>query len=474
MPSRTSHQTAVLLVVLISYLMIVLDISIVITGLPKIQAGLGFSTAALSWVQNAYTLTFGGLLLLGARAGDIFGRRRTFVAGLGLFTLASGLIGAAQSPAWLLAARALQGVGAAILAPSTLALLTTSFAEGPERTRAVGYYGAVAGIGASIGLVVGGLFADLVSWRAGFFINLPIGVALAWGALRYLPETTPRPGRFDVAGALLSTLGMTALVYGIVRSATHGWQDTGTLVAVIGGVALLIALVVNEWRAAEPIMPLRLFAHHERAAAYLARALFLGAMVSFWFFTTQILQTLLGYRPAQAGLAFLPTTLPNFAVALAVPRLAARFGYQKILIVGLVFSILGMIGLSRVDVNSSYILGVAIPMVLIGIGQGLSLAPLTVSGVAGVQPIDAGAASGLVNVAHQLGGSLGLAALVAVFAWASKGTAGHAAFVTGTHSAFIAGAVLCAIALLVVLSAVVRGASGSAANPTVPVDATDI
>lgn len=457
MQSRTSHQTAVLLVVLISYLMIVLDISIVITGLPKIQTGLGFSTAALSWVQNAYTLAFGGLLLLGARAGDVFGRRRTFVIGLSLFTVASGLIGAAQSPAWLLASRALQGVGAAILAPSTLALLTTSFAEGPERTRAVGYYGAVAGVGASIGLVVGGLLADLVSWRAGFFINLPIGVALAWGALRYLPETMPRPGRFDVAGALLSTLGMTGLVYGIVRSATHGWEDTGTLAAVSGGVALLIALVVNEWRVAEPIMPLRLFAHHERAAAYLARALFLGAMVSFWFFTTQILQALLGYRPAQAGLAFLPTTLPNFAVALAVPRLAARFSYQKILVSGLVFSILGMVGLSRVGVNSSYVLGVAIPMVLIGVGQGLSLAPLTVSGVAGVQPNDAGAASGLVNVAHQLGGSLGLAALVAVFAWASQGMAGHAAFVAGTHAAFIAGAVLCAIALLVVLSVVVRG-----------------
>jgi MFS family permease len=224
-PATASHPTAVLTIILVSYLMMVLDISIVITALPKIHDGLGFSATGLSWVQNAYTLAFGGLLLLGARAGDILGRRRMFVAGIALFTAASLAIGLSQSPAWLIGARALQGVGAAVLAPSTLALLSTNFAEGPQRTRAVAYYGAVAGVGASIGLVLGGVLADLLSWRVGFFINLPIGIALMLAARHCLTETDRRAGELDLAGALSSTFGMTMLVYGIVRSAVAGWSD---------------------------------------------------------------------------------------------------------------------------------------------------------------------------------------------------------------------------------------------------------
>jgi MFS family permease len=224
--------------------MIVLDISITITALPKIHQALDVSATGLSWVQNAYTLAFGGLLLLGARAGDILGRRRMFVAGIGVFTLASLLVGAAQSSGWLIAARALQGVGAAILAPSTLSMLQTSFAEGTERTRAVAYYGAVAGVGASLGLVLGGVVTDVISWRVGFFVNGPIGIAMMLAAPRLLPETEPRPGRLDVAGALGSTLGMTVLVYGLVRSADAGWSDPGTLIALALGVVLLILVTV--------------------------------------------------------------------------------------------------------------------------------------------------------------------------------------------------------------------------------------
>jgi MFS family permease len=237
-PATASRPTAVLIIILVSYLMLVLDISIVITALPKIHDGLGFSATGLSWVQNAYTLAFGGLLLLGARAGDILGRRRMFVAGLALFTAASLAIGLAQSPAWLIGARAFQGVGAAVLAPSTLALLSTNFPEGPQRTRAVAYYGAVAGIGASTGLVLGGILADLLSWRVGFFLNLPIGIALMLAARRYLTETDRRAGELDLAGALSSTFGMTTLVYGIVRSATAGWSDPVTIAALTAGVLL--------------------------------------------------------------------------------------------------------------------------------------------------------------------------------------------------------------------------------------------
>ncbi|WP_431281737.1 MFS transporter [Humitalea sp. 24SJ18S-53] len=452
-----SRPSAVLAIVLVSYLMIVLDASIVITGLPKIQADLGFSPEALSWVQSAYTLAFGGLLLLGARAGDILGRRRMFMAGLGLFTLASLAIGLAQSATWMIAARAVQGVGAAILAPSTLALLATTFAEGPERTRAIGLYGAVAGIGASLGLVLGGVLADLLSWRVGFFINLPIGMALLMAARRHLVETERRSGRFDVIGAVSSTLGMGALVYGLVRSATAGWSDAVTIAALIAGVVLGVVFVVTEWRAAQPIMPLRLFASRERSGAYAARLLFLGAMIGFWFFATQFLQGVLGYSPFQAGLAFLPMTIPNFAVAMAVPWLTRRMGNARLLAAGLSLALAGMAWLSLVSAGTSYLAGIALPMVLIGIGQGGTLSPLTVAGISGVAAKDAGAASGLVNAAHQLGGSLGLAILVVVFA--AAGTSGLQGMDVLAHrlaSAFAAAAVMLVLALGIVVALIVR------------------
>src|SRR3954468_14243964 len=306
MTASPIRKLPVLVIILASYLMIVLDISITITALPKIHQALDFSAAELSWVQTAYTLAFGGLLLLGARAGDILGRRRMFVYGIALFTVASLLVGAAQSAGWLIAARALQGAGAAVLAPSTLSLLQTAFAAGPERTRAVAYYGAVAGIGASLGLVLGGVVTDLISWRVGFFINVPIGIAMVLAAPRFLPETERRSGRLDVPGAIGSTLGMTALVYGLVRAAEDGWGAPMPLAALAAGVLLLAAFVANERRAPQPIMPLRLFANRERSGAYAARLLFLGGMAPFWFFTTQWLQSVAGYSPVQAGLAFMP------------------------------------------------------------------------------------------------------------------------------------------------------------------------
>jgi len=447
----------VLAIILVSYLMIVLDISIVITGLPKIRDGLHFSTTGLTWVQNAYTLAFGGLLLLGARAGDILGRRRMFVAGLAVFTVASLAIGLAQSATWQLCARTVQGAGAAVLAPSTLALLSTNFREGPERTRALGYYGAVAGIGASVGLVLGGILADWLSWRVGFFINLPIGLALMLGAKRYLAETERHTGQFDLAGALSSTLGMSALVYGIVRTASTGWNDTLSIAMLSAGVILLALFVLNEARAPQPIMPLRLFASRERAGAYAVRVLFLGAMVGFWFFTTQFLQGVIGYSPFEAGVAFLPATLANFAAAMAVPKLTHRFGNGRVLATGLFLALLGMTWLSRVSADTSYLVGVALPMILIGIGQGASLSPLTVAGIAGVAAKDAGAASGLVNVAHQLGGSLGLSLLVVVFAAAGSGTLDARALLAHRiASAFTAGAAMLALALILVYPLIIR------------------
>lgn len=457
------RRWAVLSIILTSYLMIVLDVSIVITGLPRIQQSLGFSDAGLSWVHSAYTLAFGGLLLLGARAGDILGRRRMFVAGLGIFTAASLGIGVAPSAGWLLAFRAVQGAGAAVLAPTTLALLSTAFAEGPERTRAVALYGAVAGIGSSIGLVLGGVLADGLSWRAGFFINLPIGVILMLAARRCLSETERHTGRFDLAGAVLSSVAMTALVFGIVRSSHAGWGDGVVLAALGGGVALSVVFVALQARAEQPVMPLHLFASRERSGAYGARMLFLGAMVGFFFFTTQFLQRVEGFTPLQAGMAFLPMTLVNFAVAVMVPRLTGRFGNGRLMAGGLAVTLAGMAWLAGLSADTPYLTGIALPMVLIGIGQGCTLSPLTTAGIAGVAVRDAGAASGVVNAAHQLGGALGLSVLVAVFA-AAGGYGTREGLAHQVAASLTAATVLLVMALGVVLALVLPRPQRKAAD----------
>ena len=454
---HSSQQAAILAIIVTSYLMLVVDISIVLTGLPNIHAELGFSHAQLSWVQNAYTLTFGGFLLLGARAGDIFGRRRMFIAGLVLFTAASMGIGLAQSPTWLLLGRAIQGVGAAILAPSTLALLSVHFAEGPSRTRAMSLYASAAGVGASLGLVLGGLVAEMISWRVGFFINFPIGIALIWGAKRYLVETPLKSGRLDVAAAVSSTLGMGALVFGIVRSAEFGWTDPVTDISMLAGLALLVYFLVHESLALQPIRPLHLFTNQERNAAYAARLLFLGGMVGFWFFTTQFLQEVMLYKPLHAGLAFLPTTIPNFVAAMWVPRLTRRFGNARLLALGLILCITGMAWMAGLTNHSAYLSDIALPMLLLGMGQGFVLAPLTVSAVQGVASEDAGAASGVVNVAHQLGNSLGLSILVVVFSLGGDVAAGSTATLTQHISQALTASVFMLIgALALVLLFIVR------------------
>jgi MFS family permease len=269
---RNSKPAAILAIILISYFMILLDNSVIFTGLPSIRAGLDLSPTGLSWVQDAYTLVFGGLLLLGARAGDLIGRRRLFVIGLAVFGGASLLIGLAPAGWWMIAARALQGVGAAIVAPTSLALITAYF-EGEARSRAVAWYAATAGIGASLGLLVGGALTDLISWRAAFLVNVPIAIAMIVGARAVLTETPRQRGRFDVVGALCATLGMGALVFGIIESGEAGWGSARVVAALVVGVLLLAALVVTESRAAQPVMPLRLFASRVRSGAYAARAL---------------------------------------------------------------------------------------------------------------------------------------------------------------------------------------------------------
>jgi EmrB/QacA subfamily drug resistance transporter len=443
------NRAVILAIIMLSYVMIVLDTSIVITGLPKIHTELGFTDAGLSWVSNAYTLTFGGFLLLGARAGDILGRRRMFVSGLAIFTLSSFLIGVAQTPAWLITARAIQGFGSAILAPSTLALLQTNFPAGPERSKAISYYASSAGVSASIGLVLGGVLAEWLSWRVGFFINVPVGLCLIAATWRNISETEPHVGAFDLVGAVTSTLGMSSLVFGIVNSAVTGWSDMRTTLAVLAGSALLAIFVFSESRAKQPIMPLRLFNSRERSGAYAVRMLFLGANTGFFFFSTLYMQGALGYPPAQAGLAFLPAMIVNFITALSAPRLIARFGSRNVLLVSLLMGLIGMALLARVSVGTSYLTGLALPMLLIGLGQGGALSPLIASGMVGVSPNDAGAASGLVNAAHQLGSSLGLGLQIAMSVVGAGALTGKMLLTHRIGNAMSCAAIMVVAALLV-------------------------
>ena len=448
----TANPAMVLAIILGCYLMVVLDASVVITALPDIRTDLGFSPTSLSWVQNIYALAFGGLLLLGARMGDLLGRRQVFIGGIALFTVASMLGGLAQSETWLLAARTLQGVGAAIAAPSTLALLTISFPEGSERTRAIALYSAVASAGASIGLVLGGMLTSWISWRWSLFINVPIGAVLISLAPAYLPETERHTGEFDFAGAITSTLGMTALVYGLVRAAETSWGDAVALGSFAAAAIMLAAFVTIEKRARQPITPLRLFASRERVGAYAARLLMVGAMFGMFFYLTQFLQGAENFSALKAGLAFLPVTLSIFAMVKVVPRLLGRIGPQRTLIGGLVLALVGLIWLSRISTTTDYWTGIAIPMALIGVGMGLSFTPLTQAAIAGVNDHDAGAASGLVNVFQQIGSTIGIGVLVTVFAAASEGE-GAKALAEGvpTTIAFSAGLVAAALAVVLVV-----------------------
>lgn len=460
MSATLNNKSALLAVVVVSYLMIVVDISVVITALPAIQASFEFSAAELSWVHNAYTLSFGGFLLLGARAGDLLGRRRIVLAGLSLFTLASLMVGLSQGPSGLLAGRVLQGLGAALLAPVTLALLSTHFSEGPERTRALSIHAAAAGVGTSLGLVVGGLVTNLLSWRACFFINLPIGIGLLVAARQHVTQDPPRPGVFDAPGAVLSCVGMVSLVYGLVASADVGWSDVHVLSGWIVAALAFALFYLQEARVSQPLIPLHLFASRERCAAYATRVMFLGAIVGFWFFTTQYLQRLLGYTPLQAGMAFVPTTFVHFLAALAVPRMARRIGGARVLALGLGMSILALFWLGAVAGDQPSLQAIAFPMVLVGLGQGLVFSPLTASGVAAVKREDAGAASGLVNVSHQLGGALGLSLLVIVFSRAAHGVESTSRQVANAIGAtYRAGALMLSAALILTLLFIVRGTS---------------
>ncbi|NGN95573.1 MFS transporter [Nocardioides sp. KC13] len=413
-PSGARHRAIVLMVILGCQLMMTLDASIVTTALTHIKAELGFTDSSLSWIQNAYVLAFGGLLLLGARAGDLLGRRRVFIAGTVLFTAASLLAGLAPSAGLLIAARALQGLASAFAIPSTLALLITSFPEPEERTRAIAIYSAVIGAGASVGIIVGGVFTEYLSWRWGLLINVPLGVVILALSPRFLPETERQPGRVDMLGALTVTVGMSALVYGLVEAAEIGWASARTLLPLTAAVVLLAAFVLIELRATQPIVPIRLFASVQRSGAYVSRILIVGAMFSTFYFLSQYLQNVRGLSPLATGLVFIPLTGMFFAMVYVVRRATPMVSRSGLLLTSLATAGIGMAWLSRIDATTS-VASILPPLLVLGVGQGIAIILLTDFGMAEVDPGDAGAASGLVNTAHQLGGSIGLALLTVVY-----------------------------------------------------------
>ncbi len=444
------HLTATLVLGCLAQFMVILDVSVVNVALPAIRGGLHFSEVDLQWVVNAYTVTFAGFLLLGGRAADLLGRRRVFVSGLALFALASLAGGFADSQALLIAARAVQGLAGAVIAPASLSILTTTFSEGPARNRAVGIWGAMGGAGGAAGVLLGGVLTDLLGWRWILFINVPIGLIAAVAAQQLLIEgrDRSRARNFDLAGALSATLGLSLIVLGIVRTDQTGWGSAQTLAVIAAGIALLVVFVIIEGRfASAPLMPLRIFTSRTLRAANVVILLVGGASFGMWFFISLYLQQVLGYSPIRAGVAFLPMTLCIVVFSTLASRAVGRFGAKPLLITGMSLLTVGLLWFTQISANGHYVSDMLGASLLTAIGLGLSLVPATISAVAGVQPAEAGLASGVVNTSRLFGGALGLAILAAIATDRTNselrrlGARGvHDALTSGFQLAFLIGA----------------------------------
>jgi EmrB/QacA subfamily drug resistance transporter len=410
---ETKHLGLALLVITAAQLMIVLDATVVNVAIPTIHHDLNFSLANLEWLITGYSLTFGGLLLFGGRTGDLYGKRRMFMIGVSVFAISSLLGGLAQSDVWLIITRGMQGVGAAIAAPTALALIATNFPEGRERNRAMGVYAAMSGGGGAVGLLLGGILTSYVSWRWIFFINVPIAAVVLFLAPRALRESSTTSGHLDVPGAVTVTGGMLALVYGLSNASSHSWSSVSTISFLGAAVVLLIAFGFIEQRSADPLMPLSIFNNRNRSASF-AMMLCIGiALFSMFYFLTQFLQNIQGWSAVKTGVGFLPMTAGIIVAAGLTSRFVGKTGIRLPLIVGPAMTVVGMLWISRITPTSSYleILG---PLVIIALGMGFVFVPLTLTAVSGVEPQEAGLASALLNTMQQVGGALGLAVLATV------------------------------------------------------------
>jgi EmrB/QacA subfamily drug resistance transporter len=474
-----------LAVIATAQVMVVLDGTIVNVALPHIQNALGFSGTNLEWVVNAYTLVFGGLLLLGGRSGDLLGRRRIFIAGLLVFAGASLLGGFATDQAWLLAARAIQGAGAAMAAPTALSLIAVTFPEGPPRNRALGVYASMTVAGVAIGLIAGGLLVSYLSWRWVFFVNVPIGLVVAALATRVLPESQRSTGRFDLPGAITGTLGVGSLVYGLSSAATttngvSHWGDTKVIASLAAAVVLLAAFAVIEVRSTHALVPIRVLRSRDRTGAYLISLCVGTALFGIFFFLTIFVQNVWGYSPLKTGIAFLPLVAVIIVLSGVASQAVNRIGARPLLIAGSASMAGGMFWLSRISEHSSYAGGLLGPMLIIATGLGLLFVPMTLVALTKVRNEDTGVASSLVNVGQQVGGAIGLAILGTV-AWsavasnlrshtaaaaeAAKATGHpvtaatqtqiqHHALATGFSQAFLVSAAIGLLALIIALAAI--------------------
>jgi EmrB/QacA subfamily drug resistance transporter len=438
-----------LLLLAMTQFVVVIDASIVNVALPSIGRGLHFSQNDLSWVVNAYTLTFGGFLLLGGRMADLLGRRRMFMLGLVLFSLASLAGGIAQSEGWLLAARAAQGLGAAIVSPAALSIITVTFAEGAERNRALGIWGAVVGAGGAAGVLLGGILTSGLNWRWVLFVNVPIGIAAAALAPRTLVESHAKDAAssFDLPGAVAVTAGLSLLVYAIVDAVNVGWGSAATLARIAGAVVLLVAFLVIELRRRDPLMPFSIFRLRTLRGADTVALLLGMSLFSMFFFISLYLQDVLHYSPIKTGVSYLPLAVGIILSAGAASVLVTRIGFKPTLIAGMLITAGGLIWFSQVPApGGTYLADVLGPSLLAGVGLGVSFVPVTIAAVTGTEPREAGLASGLTNTAQQIGGALGLA-ILATIANSRTQSAFHAgvrdasvALTKGFDRAFLVGA----------------------------------
>ncbi len=454
-----SNRWLVLVIACLAQFMVVLDATVVNVALPSIQHGLHFSASNLQWVVNAYTLVFGGFLLLGGRASDLLGRKRLFIAGTVLFSAASLLNGLAQSSTMLVAGRGLQGLGGALLSPAALAIITTTFTENSERTKALGVWSAIAAGGGAAGLLLGGVLTDLASWPWIFIVNVPVGVITLALTLRYVPESRDElPHRsFDLAGAISVTSGLIVLVYAIVKAQSYGWGSGRTIGLLAGAVVLLALFVVIERRAVAPLVRLSIFKVRTLAVADGVLLLVASGMFGMFFFASLYVQEILGYSPLKAGLAFLPVTAGIVVGAGLAQQLIRWLGVRWVSVIGVLLGAAGMAVLTQVPVNGTYAGDLLPGLIPMSIGMGLVFVPITLMGTSGVEREDAGLASGLFNTAQQVGGSLGLAILSTVAAsrtanlLSSHSATAIAARVSGYHVAFATAAGMLTLGAIILI-----------------------
>jgi EmrB/QacA subfamily drug resistance transporter len=454
----------VLVLVCMAQFMVVLDATVVNVALPSIQKDLEISDADLQWIVNAYTLTFGGFLLLGGRAGDLLGRKRVFLVGLVVFTVASLLNGLSPTSEFLIIFRGLQGLGAALISPAALSIITTTFEEGPERAKAMSAWAAIAVGGGAVGLLLGGILTDAFSWPWIFFVNVPVGIGVFIAAQRRVPESRDVRAHkaYDVAGAVTVTAGLLVLVYGIVKAQEKGWGSLHTLGFGALALALLSAFVVVERRSAEPLVPLGVFRIATIRAANVAMFFVASGLFAMFYFNTLYMQRVLDYSPLQAGLASLPFTLGIMVGAGLAQQLVPKLGAREVPLVGIVLGVIGLLLFLRLEPGGSYLSDLLPPILVVSAGMGLTFVPITLIATSGIGHDEAGLASGIFNTAQQVGGALGLAILATLAASTTSGTLddlGHApgradnaqALVDGYHVAFLGGAIVTAAAGVLLL-----------------------